>query len=458
MWRERDDVAKLVNIVPKSHWSFCELRFAVSVILLSVLGTQVAFGQAGATTKPSSKPSARSNQKAAGQKLTAHQKFVLDVVRWAVALPQGEPQDRLRVLTAATEVAGPISGALARKYAREGAQIEAQLISSGNKPEVSILSAGHFDCNGAAAFVGQIPAADVVQAEQSLINIVSACPKQGTQPVRQKLETALAQGDVAPRALLALIERLGPSSAWSQDTFSKMFRALPSDAEKQRAEAPNFAAMYSQTAGSMDKDVAKQAGLHLLEWLGKLQESAERSVAVNMTVDTLKKVLGQKQYEDALAANVIARDVANTAGKPAEVPHEEEESASVLSAMRNTGRDQSSELSKMPASKRAREAAAHGFASGTSGDRPTAERYFDIAFSAVDEVWNNRNETKNAPGVIQEVSEAAAQVDSVSALKRAQRLSDPAAQAIGMLAVARVVMGQGMAGDMSSPAPAGARR
>lgn len=377
-----------------------------------------------------------------------------DVVRWAVSLPQGEPQDRLRVLTAAAEVIGPINSSLAKKYAREGAQVEAQLISSGRTPDVSILSAGHFDCAGAAGFVGQVPVNDVVEAEQSLINVMSACPRQGTEPVRQKLEAALGQNVLAPRALLAVMERIGPNSAWSQETFAKMFRALPSDADKQRSEAPNYAAMYSQMSPSVDKDVARSAGLTLLEWLGKVHESSERTLGVNITADAMKKALGESKYNDALASNVMSREVVNKAkGQPAEIAHEEEESASVLGAMRNTGTDQSGELSKMPASKRAREAAAHGFASGTGGDKPGAERYFDMAFSAADEVWNNRNEIKNAPGVIQEVSEAAAHVDSLAALKRAQRLTDPSAQAIGMLAVARVVMSQGMAGDMSTPPP-----
>jgi len=45
----------------------------------------------------------------------------------------------------------------------------------------------------------------------------------------------------------------------------------------------------------------------------------------------------------------------------------------------------------------------------------------------------------NAPEVVQEVSDAAAQVDPVAALQRSQKLQDPSAEAISMLAVARVV-------------------
>jgi hypothetical protein len=51
---------------------------------------------------------------------------------------------------------------------------------------------------------------------------------------------------------------------------------------------------------------------------------------------------------------------------------------------------------------------------------------------------------QNAAAVIEEVSEAAAQVDSVNALTRAENLRDPSAEAIAMLAVARVVAGSGL--------------
>jgi hypothetical protein len=93
----------------------------------------------------------------------------------------------------------------------------------------------------------------------------------------------------------------------------------------------------------------------------------------------------------------------------------------------------------MPPSQRAREAAASGFAEGTEGDQKLAQRYFATAFSALDDLWKERDSHPDADAVVQEVCEAAAQVDAVAALKRAQALDDSAAQAIGMLAVARVV-------------------
>ena len=68
-----------------------------------------------------------------------------------------------------------------------------------------------------------------------------------------------------------------------------------------------------------------------------------------------------------------------------------------------------------------------------------------MAFAAVDEVWGARTPEQNAAAVVQEVSEAAAQIDSVNALTRAQKLRESSAQAIAMLAVARVVAGAGVA-------------
>jgi hypothetical protein len=112
--------------------------------------------------------------------------------------------------------------------------------------------------------------------------------------------------------------------------------------------------------------------------------------------------------------------------------------------MDNRGTDQTETLRGLPAMDRARAAAAHGFATGTAGDKQQARKYFDIAFSAADEVWEARTPEANAPAVIQEISEAAAQVDSLNALTRAQKLHDSSAQAIAMLAVARVVASNGV--------------
>lgn len=400
-----------------------------------------------ASKQPSAKPQ---------RKLTPQQQFVVDVVRSAVALPQADPQDRLRILTAAATVAGPVSPAMAKQYTREGARIEGELIAASETPDVSILSAGHFDCAGATAFVEQVPATAVLQAEQSLINLMTTCPRQAKEGVRRKVEAGLEQGVLAPRALLALMEATGPKSAWSQASFTKMFQSLPKDPEKAGEEAPNYAAMFNRMAPEVGKDVARDAGLRFLGWLAKLNDSGAKNIAVNITADSLKEALGQEEYEAALRSDLVARDVINsTRDKPVEVEHPAEENVSVLAAMGQRGQDRTDEISKLTPSLAAREAAAHGYAAGTAGDIKTADRYFDIAFSALDQVWNNRAQQKDAPAVIQEVSEAAAQVNAVSALKRAQGLGDPSSQAIGMLAVARVVLGQQT--EPSPPPPAAAK-
>jgi hypothetical protein len=370
-------------------------------------------------------------------------KFVLDVVQTAVALPQPDPQDRLRVLNTAANVIGPIDRKLAQQFAKEGTHIEAELITSGQTPAVSMLAVGNVDCASAAQFAESIPPTAVVLAEQSLIGAITSCPKEALVPAQRKLETALDQGVVAPRGLLAVMERVGVKTPWSQTTFEKMFSALPSDAAANQAEAPNYSAMYDRMAPELDKDVAKSTGLKLLVWIGKLPDSGERSVSANITTDAMKKALGPKAYEEALSSDVMARQAAALAGAQGEIEHPAEESVSVLDAMGNTKTDQTDALRQMPASLRARQAAADGFATGTGGNPKMSERYFDIAYSALEEVWSNRADgAVNAPAVLEEVNEAAAQVNPVKALQRAQKLSDPSAQAISMLAVARVVVGQ----------------
>jgi hypothetical protein len=206
-------------------------------------------------------------------------------------------------------------------------------------------------------------------------------------------------------------------------------------------EAPNYAAMFVRAAPEMDKDAVKTSGLKFLLWMGKLPDSNERKVAVNMTTDALSTILGKDGYDELLRSDVMAQQVAASGDKDAVLTPPSEENTSVLAAMQKTD-DRTSELESLPPSMRAREAAASGFASGTAGDRKTADHYFDIAFSSLDEVWSSRASlSTSAPAVVQEVSEAAAQVDPTQALQRTERLQDPSAEAIGMLAVARVVVG-----------------
>jgi hypothetical protein len=164
-------------------------------------------------------------------------------------------------------------------------------------------------------------------------------------------------------------------------------------------------------------------------------------VAVTITTNSLSNVLGPEGYQELLRSDAKIQQLANGADQGATLPQPtEEEDAGVMQA-ENSG-DRTGDLQAMSPTQRARNAAASGFSSGTSGDRKMADHYFDIAFASLDQVWADRAKSGvSAPEVVQEVSEAAAQVDPVAALQRTQQLQDPTAEAIGMLAVARVVVG-----------------
>lgn len=405
----------------------------------------IAQAQTGTPQKQAQRPAAKTAQKAQPatvKNLTPQQKFVLDVVQSAVGLPQSDQQDRLRVLVSAANIASTVRPTLANQFAKEAMRIEQDLISAGETPAVSMLEAGHVDCGSVQSFVENIPPQKVSAAEQSLIGAVSLCPREALQPVQRKLEMGEQQGTLAPRAMMAVIDHVGAKTPWAEQQFETMFSSLPAKVEDFTSEAPNYAAMYAHMAPNVSKDAAKKAGIQFLLWLGKMEKSGERNLAVNIATGAMKEVLGEKSYDEALAGDVMARQVAQTAGQEGEMQQPEEENVSVLQAMDSSKVDRTEELTNLPPSLRAREAAASGFASGTEGNRKLADRYFDIAFSALEDVWSDRDKKKDAPAVIEEVSEAAAQVDAVDALKRAQRLQDPPAQAISMLAVARVVAGQ----------------
>jgi hypothetical protein len=325
-------------------------------------------------------------------------------------------------------------------FANEGVQIEIQLVTGGQKPAVSLMERGDVKCSVVQDFIEMLPVASVPQAEQSILGAVSTCPRDTIEPVKRKLKEAMQNGGLAPRALLAVMQNQGLKSQWSSEEFEELFQSLPRDADKVRDDAPNFAAMFARVAPEVDRDLAGEAGLNFLEWLGRLEQSDERNMAVNITTGVLRDLFGEQKYKELLGKNVMAMQVAQTAGQPAEIGHDDEENVSVLRAMDDKGADQLGTLQDMPPSLRAREAAAHGFATGTGGDAGSAKKYFDMAFSALNEVWDQRDKQPKAAEVVQEVSEAAAQVDPVTALRRTQGLNDPAAQAIGMLSVARVAL------------------
>lgn len=411
----------------------CCLAAAV-VLGLSLAGT----GQNRAKSAVKVRPAP-----AAANRLTQGQKFVIDTVRMAVALPESDQQDRLRVLSSAIEVVSPIDKKMARSFWNEGARIETELVRLGQTPAISMMSSGQVDCAAALNFVENVPETAVLRAEQSLIGAITACPKQTLDPVSRKLDAGLEKRIIAPRALMAAMAAQGAGSAWSQQHFAKMFGSLP-DPRENAAEAENIAAMYAQNSGAVAKDIAATTGLQLLTWLGKVEDSPLRTLSIRITSGAMQQALGDAGYKKALESDVVASTTVQNAGQDREIERPQMENVSILAAMDNRGTDQTERLRGLPATQRAREAAAHGFASGTAGDKQQANKYFDMAFSAVDEVWDARTPEVNAAAVVQEIGEAAAQVDSLNALTRAQKLRDSSAQAIAMLAVARVVASNGV--------------
>jgi hypothetical protein len=390
---------------------------ATSIVIgLSLSGLAQVTNPQISTSQTSGKPTAA---RTAGN-LALGQKFVVDTVNMAVALPESDPQDRLRVLSTAAETVSPVDRALAKKLWQEGARIESELIGAGQKPVVSMMASGQADCLAAQNFVENLPPEAVLRAEQSLIGAISSCSKHTLDPASRNLDAALEKKVVAPRALVAAMEAQGTKSPWSQAHFEKMFSSLPDAQENANAgEAENFAAMYARMAPAVDPAAAAKAGLQLVDWLGKMSEQA-------------------------LQTDVVANTLVRSSAKEQKLDRAPAQGVSVLAAMAHNGSDQSDRLRNLPPAQRAREAAAHGFASATGGDKAQAAKYFDMAFSAADDAWEARSKETHAADAVREVGEAAAQINSTNALARAQQLRDSSAQAIAMLAVARVVASNGV--------------
>src|SRR5262249_47425936 len=106
--------------------------------ILVVTGILLAVGL-WASGQQKAKPVSKTSQTSA-KKLTPPQKFVLDTVNMAVALPQPDTQDRLRVLAAAANVVSPIDQKIAKTLWREGVCIESELIQFGRTPAGSLMA------------------------------------------------------------------------------------------------------------------------------------------------------------------------------------------------------------------------------------------------------------------------------------------------------------------------------
>ncbi|HLJ88898.1 MAG TPA: hypothetical protein VKZ53_18915 [Candidatus Angelobacter sp.] len=416
----------------------------LSSFTMAQTAANTATGSAPSADAPVEAPAARKGAATvAPRPMTPQQKFVVDTVKMATSLQQADPQDRLRVLASAAGVVSVVDSKMAKGLWNEGARVEIQLIQTGQSPAVSVMAAGQADCSVTQNFTENLPEASVAAAEQSLIGAVTKCPKQTLETVARKLDAAMEKKIIAPRAVMATMEAEGPKSPWSQSHFEKMFDSLP-DAKDNAAEAENFAAMYARMAPEVEKNIVKKTGLELLEWLGKLDEGGLKTLSANIVSGSMQQALGDEAFKDALASNAVAGRVvqnAHDAGGDAAIERPPMETVSVLDALHANGTEQAERLRELPATLRAREAAAHGFAAGTGGNKRQAEEYFDMAFAAINEAWDARTPEQNTAAVVEEVSEAAAQVNSVDALSRAQKLRDSSAQAIAMLAVARVVAG-----------------
>lgn len=431
------------NRSPVSQNHYLSKLMLKSSLLLSFAGALLVCScalNAQSMPQPAAKPSHRAAANPSKPaKITDQQKFVLDVIQSAVGLSEADPQDRLRVLAAASELALPVSPKLSRQLANEGTQVELGIIQSGDTPAVSILSNARVDCTQALNFISGLPVETVVRAEQSIIGAVTNCPKQTLDRARILLDSALEKRIVAPRALLAAMTQTGEKSVWSQQEFVKTMGALPKDSKDAKSEAPLFAQLYATMAPNVDKAAASKTGLQMLDWLAALDESGERNLAITTVTSEMQHSLGADAYAEALRSDITAQTVSQVSGQPIDIEPPEEESVSVMQAMSNRGNVRLDELMNLPPSLRARQAAADAFAAGTGGDRDDANRYFEVAYSALNEVWANRTPEKNVTAVVEEVNEAASHVDAMAALQRAQKLDDSALQAISMLAVARVV-------------------
>src|SRR5262245_27123711 len=120
------------RIVQKKCW-----RVASIAVLVSSLGFGLECAAQNAPPKLSATPTPPEAANKPPKPLTQEQKFVVDTVKMAVALPQSDQQDRLRVLSTAADVIAPIDKKMAKSFWTEGVGIESELVRLGQTPAVS---------------------------------------------------------------------------------------------------------------------------------------------------------------------------------------------------------------------------------------------------------------------------------------------------------------------------------
>lgn len=374
----------------------------------------------------------------ASSRTDPRQQFVLDLVNTAVAVHPPDPQDRLRILVAAATTVRSNSPGLATQFTEEGLQLEAQMIRTGQKPDESMLNTGLAKCSSALDLLESLPPRMVFIGEQEIIGMLTNC---GGSEIRssaeRKLQSGVEEGSIAPRALLAAVDLAGPSAAWSQEIFPQTFSNLQG-ATPLHSEASALAEFYARVAPSTPAEVAASTGVQALQWLGQLQAGRERALATNIVTSAMRQTLGDAKYADALRSNVLAAQATQNAGAGTTSASEKAENVSVLRIMTSGKQQDTDAISNFPAPRRAREFAARGFIAAKDHDLSTANRDFDAAFNAVQELWNSAPASADAVPVLNEVVDAAAKVDIVQTLSRAQNLTEPTARALALLTLARI--------------------
>src|SRR5262249_1084094 len=152
---------------------------------------------------------------------------------------------------------------------------------------VSMMASGQADCAVAESFVNNLQPDAVAKAEQSLIGAVTSCSKQTLDSVSRKLDAAMEKKVIAPRALMAAMEAHGTKAPWSQAHFEKMFDSLP-DPKESVDEAENFAGVYARMSGAVSQDTARKAGVQLLAWLSRVDDSPQRNLAITVTTGAMR--------------------------------------------------------------------------------------------------------------------------------------------------------------------------
>src|SRR5215472_5282203 len=142
-------------------------RAAAIAVLIFDLGLGLKGMAQSAPPKLAAKPPAADTVRGPGKQLTPEQKFVVDTVKMAVALPESDQQDRLRVLSTAADVISTIDKRMAKSFWTEGVNIESELVRLGETPAVSMMANGQGDCSAVESFVENLPDNAALRAEQA---------------------------------------------------------------------------------------------------------------------------------------------------------------------------------------------------------------------------------------------------------------------------------------------------